>query len=142
MIRTRSAWLLAALLCAALLTGCGSSSTSTTSSSSSTPAAATTSSMKTPTPITSVPVPNSHASVPTGSIEQLAAQVCKSTTAQQDVPASMKAKVEEICHEAATGHEAQAEETARKVCAEAIKAIPGPNTPAKEKALAACAKVK
>jgi hypothetical protein len=137
MIRARSAWLLAALLCTALLAGCGSSSSSTTTTSSSTPAASTQTTSTASTATTSTSTTPSTAA-PTGSVAQLAATVCKSTAYRSHLPANLKVKVEEICSAAASGNQAKAEEIARKVCVEAIDSIPGPNSAAKEKALKEC----
>jgi hypothetical protein len=139
MIRTRFAWIPAALLCGALLAGCGGGGSTTTSATSSTPAAstqpapaatttATTSSTTTPTP---------SAAGPTPSTAQLAAAVCKSTTAKAKLPASLKAKVEEICHDYETGDSAKALQKGREICAETIEAIPG-DSAAKKKALERC----
>lgn len=146
---TRSMWLLAMLLCTALLAGCGSSSSSTTTATtSSTPAASTPTTSSTATASTSAATtptsttPTAPANPSASSITQLAATVCKSTAARANLPAALKAKVEEICHQAATGHQAQAIEEARKICVESINAIPGPNTPEKEKALKECTAAK
>jgi glucose/arabinose dehydrogenase len=141
MIRTRSAWISTALLCGVLLAGCGSSS-STTSTTSSTPAASTqpapastatstASSATTPTPTTIAPTTSTQA----------AATICKSTAAKASIPANLKAKVEEICHDYATGNSAKALQKGREVCTEAVEAIPG-NTAAKQKALENCKKGK
>lgn len=147
----RPAWLLAAPLCAALLAGCGGSSSGTTTST----ASSTTATQSTPAATTSTAPASTQAAPPAttaptattpskstsaASIAQLATTVCKSTAVRAKLPAAMKAKVEEICHDAATGHQTQAEETARKVCVEAIDEIPGPTTAAKEQALKECAK--
>jgi anti-sigma28 factor (negative regulator of flagellin synthesis) len=135
----RSVWLPTMLASAALLAGCGSSSSSstTTSTTTSTPAASaqTTSTSSTPTTATGA-APSTQAS--SKAIGRLAASICSAEGGQASLPAAMKAKVEEICHDATSGHQAQAEAIARKVCVETIESIPGPKTAAREKALKEC----
>jgi len=139
MIRTRTAWIPTALLCGVLVAGCGSSSSTTTATTSSTPAASTQPApAATTTATTTGPTtPTTSAAGPAPSTAQLAAAVCKSTTAKAKLPASLKAKVEEICHDYATGNSAKALQKGREVCAEAVEAIPG-NSAAKQTALEHC----
>jgi hypothetical protein len=142
MNRTRSAWLSTALLCGALLAGCGSSSSTTTSTASSTPAAATqstpaTTSTSTATaPSTTTPGAPS-AGVPTSSAGRFAAAICKSTTARAKLPITLKAQVEAICHDYEKGDTAKARVDAEKACTEAVEAIPN-ESPQKQQALARC----
>jgi hypothetical protein len=139
MNRTRSAWLSTALLCGALLAGCGSSSSTTTSTASSTPAAATqstpaTTSTSTPsTTTTAAPT----ATVPPATVGKLAATICKSTTARAKLPSALKAQVEAICHDYEKGDVSKAKVDAEKACTEAVEAIPN-ESPAKQQALARC----
>lgn len=143
MNRTRSAWLSTALLCGALLAGCGGSST-TTSTASSTPAAATQSTPATTTTSTSTataPSTTSPAvpttSVPTSSAGRFAAAICKSTAARAKLPVTLKAQVEAICHDYEKGDTAKARVDAEKACTEAVDAIPN-ESPQKQQALARC----
>jgi hypothetical protein len=148
MNRTRSVWLTTALLCGALLAGCGSSNSTTTSTASSTPSAttqsapATTPSTTSSTPSTTTPTPTTTAptsSIPPASVARLAGAICKSKTAaaRAQLPATLKAQVEAICHDYATGNTSKAREDAKKACIEAVKAIPG-ESQAKKQALARC----
>jgi hypothetical protein len=123
MVTRRSPWLVAAVLCAALIAGCGSSS-STSSSSTSTPA--------------TTSVPTSGAA---GAVTQQAVAACKSGVAHAAVSASVKAKLENICDEAGKGNVNAAREAAKKVCVEIVKTSPVPDGPAKEAALSACNRV-
>ena len=144
MNRTRSAWLSTALLCGALLAGCGSSSSTTTSTASSTPAAATqstpastsTSATTTPTATAKSIIPPT-ASVPAGQVGRVASAICKSTTARAKLPTALKAQVEAICHDYEKGDVAKAKVDAEKACTEAVEAIPN-ESPAKQQALARC----
>jgi hypothetical protein len=146
MNRTRFAWLTTALLCCALLAGCGSSNSTTTSTASSTPSAttqsapATTPSTTTSTPSTTTPTTSAPtASIPPASVARVAAAICKTKTAaaRAKLPATLKAQVEAICHDYATGNTSKAREDAKKACIEAVKAIPG-ESQAKQQALARC----
>ncbi len=139
MFGRRSPLLAGALLCGALIAGCGSSgnsttsgSTSTTSTTSSTPAAAATSSTSTSTPSTT---PGSPVSAAT-----LAAAVAECRSVVQHAPtlsSSVKSKVEGICNKAASGDLAGARAAAKEVCVEVINASPIPAAD-KAQALAAC----
>jgi Flp pilus assembly protein TadD len=137
MIRTRFAWVPTTLLCGALLAGCGSSSSTTTSTASSTPAAAAqpTPAVTSSTPATTAP----SATATSGNTPdvKLAAKVCKSATALADLPASLRARVEQVCHDYSTGNVSQAREAAKNACSEAVEKIPG-DSPAKQQALAHC----
>ncbi len=149
MNRTRSVWLTTALLCGALLAGCGSSNSTTTSTASSTPSAttqsapATTSSTTTSTPsTTTATTPTTaapNASIPPASVARVAAAICKTKTAaaRAKLPATLKAQVEAICHDYSTGNVSKARDDAKKACVEAVKAIPG-ESQAKQQALARC----
>jgi hypothetical protein len=135
MIARRSPLLAGALVCGALITGCGSSSNSTTSGStattSSTAAAATTSTpstTKSTAPVTGVSPADLAAAV-----AECKAVVQHSTT----LSSSLKSKVEGICNKAASGNVAAARAAAKEVCVEVINATPVPAAD-KAQALAAC----
>jgi hypothetical protein len=132
MNRTRSAWLSTALLCGALLAGCGSSSSTTTSTASSAPAA--TQSTTTSTSTSTTPTTTSTPKVTAG---KLAAAICKSTSARAKLPSALKAQVEAICHDYEKGDVGKAKVDAEKACTEAVEAIPN-ESPAKQQALARC----
>lgn len=144
MIGRRSPLLAAALLCGALLAGCGSSSNSTGSSGSTASTAATTA---TTTPAASTQASTATTSTSPSSIISSAASatgvaeyvaICKEII-QKDptLPANVKSKVEGICAKAAAGDLAGARTAAKEVCVEVIDASPI-STAAKEKALAEC----
>jgi hypothetical protein len=134
MNRTRSAWLSTALLCGALLAGCGGSSSTTTSTASSTPA--TTSTSAATAPSTTTPVAPTT-SVPSSSAGRFAAAICKSTAARAKLPVTLKAQVDAICHDYEKGDTAKARVDAEKACTEAVEAIPN-ESPQKQQALARC----
>src|ERR1700733_3087338 len=133
MIARRSPILAGALICGALIAGCGSSSNNNSSSStattSSNAAAATTS-----TPSTSTTSTTSTASTtsttPSIPSADLAAAVAESKARVQHsttLSASLKSKVEGICNKAASGNVAAARAAAREVCVEVINATPVPS---------------
>jgi predicted lipid-binding transport protein (Tim44 family) len=144
MNRTRSLWLSAALLCAALLAGCGSSTTPTTSS---TPAAATqpsTTATSSSTATSSPQTTTSKATTPTSTApgaastaKGLAATVCKSNRARAALKGKIKTRIEEICSAYAKGDQAKAREVAKKACVEAVESIPGAAS-LKRRAMANC----
>ncbi len=114
----------AALLCTALLAGCGggsgtSSSTSRTSAGTSTGSAAT--------------VPGS------ADVKTAVARCRQVIAAQPKLPSHAKAKLEGACAAAARGDTAAVKAAAREVCEEAIDAASLP-TSTKQEALAACRK--
>jgi len=123
MIRTRSSWLAALLLPAALIAGCGSSSSS--SSSTSTPAASTTST-------------GGVSAVPPADVAAAVAACKKEIQTQSTLPASAKTKLEGVCEKAAKGDGEAVKKAAREVCEEVIKNSPIPAGAAQEQALAAC----
>jgi len=133
--------LVAALLCGALVAGCGSSSSTTSSSTAATtPAVTSTSAPSTQataatTSTSPTTTPGSAASA--AGVAQYEA-ICKSIVARAPtLSASVKAKVEGICSKAATGDLAGARAAAKEVCVEVINASPVPAAE-KEKALAGC----
>jgi hypothetical protein len=128
MVTRRSPLLVVVLLCGVLVAGCGSSS----SSSSSTQAATTSS-----TPSTTATIPGGSSS----QIVQSAVAACRAGVAHAAVSASVKAKLETICNEAAKGNLNAAREAAKKVCVEIVNSSPIPAGAAKEAALSACQKV-
>ena len=143
---TRSGLVAVAMVCGALLTGCGSSGSTT--SNTSTPAA-TTAATSTPassasassTPTTSTPSTSTPASaIPTpGTAAAVAeyAAICKTIIEHTPtLSSSVKAKVEGICSKAAHGDVTGARQAAKEVCVEVINATPAPAD--KEKALAEC----
>jgi hypothetical protein len=146
MIARRSPWLAVALLCGALLGGCGSSGSTTSSTTITTPAATSSSTSSSPAAATTTTssTPNSPAAAAAaaagisgaGVAEYVA--VCKSIVQREPtLSASVKSKVEGICNKAASGNLAGARAAAKEVCVEVIKASPIPTTD-KEKALVAC----
>ncbi len=145
MNRTRSAWLSVALLCGALLVGCGSSSSTTTSTASSTAPATTQStpastSTSTPSATSTATTPTSSplsASSPAAQASRLAAAICNKHAARQKLKPPLKGQVEAICHDYETGNTAKVREDAEKACTEAIEQIPG-DSAAKKQALARC----
>jgi hypothetical protein len=128
MVTRRSPWLAVVLLCGVLVAGCGSSSSSSTSSQ-----AATTSS--TPAKTTSVPTGT------TSQVTQAAVAACRAGVAHSAVSASVKAKLETICNEAASGNAGAAREAAKKACVEIVNSSPLPAGAGKEAAIAACNRV-
>lgn len=150
MIGSRSPLLAAALLCGALLAGCGSSNSSTgssgsTASTAASTAATTTSATTTSAPsaqastATTAPSPSSiisGAASATGVAEYAA--ICKEIIQRDpELPANVKSKVEGICAKAAAGNLAGARAAAKEVCVEVINASPI-TAAAKTKALAEC----
>lgn len=125
MVTKRSPLLAVVLLCGVLIAGCGSSSSSTT------------------TTTTSTATPTTSTTVPTGASSQITAAAvaaCKAGVAHAAVSSSVKAKLETICNEAASGNLNAAREAAKKVCVEIVNASPIPAGAAKEAALGACNK--
>lgn len=145
MIGSRSPLLAAALLCGALLAGCGSSNSSTGSSGSTASTAASTAATTTSAPsaqastATTAPSPSSiisGAASATGVAEYAA--ICKEIIQRDpELPANVKSKVEGICAKAAAGNLAGARAAAKEVCVEVINASPI-TAAAKTKALAEC----
>ncbi len=142
MIGRRAQLLAAALLCGALLAGCGSSNNSSTSSGSTATTTATTTSTpstQASTATTSTSPSSTSSALPGGAaaIAQYEA-ICKQIVARAPtLSAEVKSKVEGICAKAAKGDVAGARAAAKEVCVEVINASPIP-TAAKEKALADC----
>lgn len=145
--------LAAALLCGALIAGCGSSSSSgTTSSTATTTPAKTSSAAATTTPTTpmtaaksstSTATKTSTPSLPTAASVGSAgaaeyADICKSIIARDPtLPGTTKSKLEGICAKAASGNLAGARAAAKQVCVEVVNASPIPAAE-KEKTLAEC----
>jgi hypothetical protein len=127
----------AALLCAALLSGCGGSSSTTGTSTPAAPAAKTSAA----TTSTTATTPSTAAATPTSPVTSadVAAAVaeCKAIAQKATISASLKSKVEGICNKAAHGNVAAARAAAKAVCAEVINASPIPEAE-KAQALAAC----
>lgn len=139
MIGMRSPLLAAALLCGALLAGCGSSSSSSSSSSTtaSTPASTATSTPAATGTTSTSPTTTTGATAPTGNVAEYVA-ICKSIIERvPTLSASVKSKVEGICTKAAHGDAAGARAAAKEVCVEVIDASPISGAE-KERALAAC----
>jgi len=139
MIGRRSPLLAAALLCGALVAGCGSSSSPSSSGSTASTAATTTSAPS--TQASTATTSASPSSAPSGASAAGVAQyvaICKEIVQREPtLPANVKSKVEGICAKAANGDLAGARAAAKEVCVEVINASPIP-TAAKEKALAEC----
>lgn len=147
MISRRSPLLAIALLCGALLAGCGSSDSTTSSTTITTPA--TTSSSTPSSPAAAATTPTSSTSSSSAAAAAAAAgvagagvatyvAVCKSIVQREPtLSASVKSKVEGICNKAASGNLAGARAAAKEVCVEVINASPIP-TADKEKAITAC----
>jgi hypothetical protein len=134
-----------ALLCGALMAGCGSSSSSTTSSTPTTTPAKTSSAAAT-TPTTAKSSTSTASTTPTtpaagtvpGATAAEYADACKSIIEHEPtLEASLKSKLEGICSKAANGDLAGARAAAKQVCVEVIKSTPIPAAD-KEKALSAC----
>lgn len=121
---------IAALICAAVLSGCGSSSRSSSSGASSSSAAP-------PSSKTS-----SAAAPSTGgtSIKEAIAECKRVIQSQSKLPASAKTKLEGACSEAAKGNTQAVKSAAREVCEEVIEKAALGNSAAKEEALKACKK--
>jgi len=137
MTRTQLSLLAPAVLCAALLAGCGGASSTTSGS---TPAASSASapSKPAPSPTTkSSPASSSAAGAAAGvaSYEAICKTIARSAPA---LSASEKAKVEGVCSKAAHGNLAGARAAAKEVCVEVIKASPVPAA-LKQQSLAHCA---
>jgi hypothetical protein len=127
-------WLLAALIAAALLAGCGSSSSTTSSAAPATSSAA---------PATSTPAASSTPSATTtpavGSAGAAAVAACKQAIqAQTTLPAGAKSKLEAVCAKAANGDQAAVRKAAEEVCEEVVNKSNVPAGAAREQALAAC----
>jgi hypothetical protein len=123
MIRKLSPALLAMLVCAALLAGCGSSSSS---SSNTAKTSGSTGSSSTAT---------------TGATKGSAAAVerCKhGVNVLPTLPQATKNRLESICEKAASGDAAAARTAAREGCEEIVKASPLPAGAARDRALAGC----
>jgi hypothetical protein len=157
MIGRRTALLVIALLCSALIAACGGSGSSTTngSTATSTPATTTTAA-STPATTTAASTPaatTTAASTPTGTtattptlplspaeasgVKEYAA-ICKLIIAREPhLAASTKSKVEGICSKAAAGNLAGARAAAKEVCVEVISASPIPAAQ-KAKDIASC----
>jgi len=126
MIR-RTPLLVAALVVAAIIGGCGSSSSSTTSTASTAATPSTASTGTTTTPVLS------------GAAAAQAIEICKKEIqSQSTLPASSKSKLEAVCEKAANGDTTAVKKAAQEVCEEVVNASPIPSGSAKEQALAAC----
>jgi hypothetical protein len=151
MIGRRLALLVLALLCSALIAGCGSSGSSTTSGSTATTtpvttSTATTTSTTTPAATTSTtastPATTSTATTPLSATEASGVKsyvaICKLIIAREPtLAASTKSKVEGICSKAAAGNLAGARAAAKEVCVEVLSAAPIPAA-LKAKDIASC----
>lgn len=155
MIGRRPALLVLALLCSALIAGCGSSGSSSTggSTATTTPAttsttapAATTSTASTTSATTSTaastPTTTSTATTPLSATEASGVKsyvaICKLIIAREPtLAASTKSKVEGICSKAAAGNLAGARAAAKEVCVEVLSAAPIPAA-LKAKDIAGC----
>ena len=129
-----SSLLVAPLLGAALLAGCGggSKSTSQPASTATAPASATTASSATPTTTSTTATTPSAAAVAQG----IAA--CKSAIQSEKVlPAAAKQKLEAVCPNAAKGESAPVRKAAEEVCSSVINNSAVPAV-ARSQALAAC----
>jgi hypothetical protein len=145
----RSSSLVLALLCGALMAGCGSSSSSSaggsTTASTSTHASGaaagtpTTSTSSTSTTSSTASTPSTTPAVVGGTAGAAQyATVCKSIIQHEPtLSGSLKGKLEGICAKAADGNLAAARAAAKQVCVEVINATPLP-TADKAKALADC----
>ncbi|HEX9482305.1 MAG TPA: hypothetical protein VF927_09415 [Solirubrobacteraceae bacterium] len=121
---------IAALICAAALSGCGGSSKSSSSGASSSSAAP-------PTSRTSS-TPAQSAGSP--SIKEAVAECKRVIKSQTKLPASAKTKLEGACSEAAKGNSQAVKSAAREVCEEVIEKAALGNSAVKEEALKACKK--
>jgi ABC-type phosphate transport system substrate-binding protein len=128
MNRTRYSLPVAALLCAALLAGCGGGSSSTNSTA-------------TPAQSGSTASSQTSGSAPAAGSPQIKEAVarCKQIIqAESKLPASAKTKLEGACEQAAKGNTNAVKVVAREVCEEVINSSSVPNGSAKEAALKAC----
>jgi hypothetical protein len=145
----RSSSFVLALLCGALMAGCGSSSSSSAGGSTTTSTSTQASSAAAGTPTTSTSstsTTSSTASTPSTTPAVVGgtaggaqyATVCKSIIQREPtLSGSLKGKLEGICAKAADGNLAAARAAAKQVCVEVINATPLP-TADKAKALADC----
>jgi hypothetical protein len=135
MIARRSPLLAGALICGALIAGCGSSSSTTTSGTTSTTSSAAAAATSTPSTSTT----GSAATTPISSADLAAAVAeCKAVVAHEPTLSSnLKSKVEGICNKAANGNIAAARAAAKEVCVEVINGSPIPSAD-KKAALTAC----
>lgn len=137
----RSSPLVVALLCGALVAGCGSSSSSTTNGSTATTAPAKSATAAPSSPVATTtstsPTATSTGAASAAAVKQYVA-LCKSISQREStLAANVKRKVEGICNKAASGDLAGARAAAKEVCVEVINASPIPAA-TKQKALAAC----
>lgn len=136
MIARRSELLAGALICGALIAGCGSSSSTTSRSTATTPAT-TSSAAAATTTSTAGTSTASNGVVPPADLAAAVAE-CKSVVEHATTLSSgLKSKVEGICNKAAHGNIAAARTAAKEVCVEVINASPLPASD-KTQALAAC----
>jgi hypothetical protein len=123
MTQRRSEWLIAALLCGALLAGCGSSTSGSTTTTTVTASS------------TSGPSSSSGAA---GIVDSVAVADCKKAIKAQTVlSANAKGKLEGVCEQAGKGNTAPLKKVEREICEEAVdkSTIPGVG---KAEAAAAC----
>jgi ABC-type phosphate transport system substrate-binding protein len=128
MNRTRYSLPVAALLCAALLAGCGGGSSSSKSTA-------------TPAQSGSTASSQTSGSAPAAGSPQIKEAVarCKQIIqSESKLPASAKTKLEGACQQAAKGNTSAVKVVAREVCEEVINSSSVPNGSAKEAALKAC----
>ena len=131
MIRRRSSWLVAVLLCGALIAGCGSSSSSSTAAS--TASTGGTPASTSPSSTTASPLHLSGAQL------AQAVAVCKQQIqSQSTLPAGAKGKLEAVCEKAARGDTGAVKQAAREICEEVVNNSKIPAGAAKEQALTAC----
>jgi hypothetical protein len=123
---------IAALLCAALLAGCGGGSSSSSSKSTATPAQ---SGSK-----TSSQASGSAPAAGSPQIKEAVARCKQIIQSESKLPASAKRKLEGACEQAAKGNTTAVKLVAREVCEEVINSSSVPNGSAKEAALKACRK--
>ena len=121
---------IAALACAAVLTGCGSGSSTTNSTATSASTTAQTSPSTAP----------SGTGTSSAQIQAAVSECKRIIQSQSKLPASAKVKLEGACAKAAEGDTTAVKKAAREVCEEVIDESPVPIGAAKQAALAACKK--
>ena len=138
MIGRQSACLIAAVVGAAFLAGCGSSASSTSSSQSTSTAAPTSPAAAGTTSTSATSTPSSATGGVNSAALQQAVAACRTAIqAAPSLPANVKAKAEGVCNKASSGDLEGARKAAKEVCVEVINASPVPSA-YKEQALAAC----
>jgi len=131
MLAGRVAWLIAMLIGAALIAGCGSSSSNSAATTPSTGSA----------PSSSTPSTPSSSSTPalTGAAREEAITACKSSIrSAKTLPSAAKAKLEGVCEKAANGDLNAVRNAAREICEEVAKNSGVPAGAAREAVLGAC----